>query len=1358
MNKIFKKVFNAARGMMMVVNETTSSVQTGKKAAVTVAVIGALASTSVLGATEYKNQDSDTDGGALTVTNGETATVKDAVFESNKVNKAGSWGGAIWNKGTLTVSGSTFDKNQTNTEDHDDTYGNSGGAIGSGTGSSLNIVDSTFTNNVAFNDGGAIGSFGALNITGSHFESNSASTDDQDKNPIGGGAIAFGAETNANVSSVLDTTFTKNTSGTNGGAIATRKAKDATLVSASYKIDATFTENKAEQSGGAIWNSFYADYGEEKGTGVLVSGKFIKNEAKNNGGAIYNDGWSKDTNDSVSGGLMTVSGEFVENKADWGGAIFNKGTMTIADSTFEGNTASSVGGAITTFTATSVTSIKNSAFKNNVADADGGAIGNYAAMTIESSTFEGNRAYEGYKAGNGDNSPLGGGAIALGSVSETEVQKIVDSNFVNNYSGYNGGAIATRMAANLDGAKNSNKGKLAVSATFQGNEAARYGGAIYNTFYTDHGSVIGEGVTITGTFDTNKALSGGAIYNDGAKDANDKGGVMTITDTTFTGNSAAEQGGAIYNSGDLTLNGTNTFSGNMAGDVANDIHNVGTLKIDGTTTLGSGIVNEGMLKLVGETEVVLGGDSEIGGTFLTDKGAVLTLQDGATVSLDSKTDDTTNAGVIKNLTIQGQGDVMIAPTQTARALGIGVNTLDVGSVTIDIDGTNAKAVTAYGLNTIKADAITIDSEGDGIHAMGDANGKVTLTGGDVSIQGGLGGYAIQNAAGNGEETIVVTGKTVSLTSLGRTAISQQGDSSMRIEADDLTIEGFKDKYDSKVNAVNVTAGTLSLVGTKSVMISNGQGGADTNAIGVEAGGALSITGGNATVSGTTLVGGQLDMTADYNTLDALVLTGNAQVSLDGVNKIKSIDYQAPKMRLFALRSTGPVLNLGGTTVIEDDTNAPTLNVEGDITHGGNVNVDNYNANGANVALNGSDNDLGNFNGNDSSITLAAGSDTQIGGFSGDNNTINLPDTETTITVTDDSATNTTVNAPGSVTDQLGGDMSQLKNQVQGLAGTFKGESGDVFGESTTVIDGKGNVISQIVEKHETNTQLAELTSTVPTLLARAEANDLRKRMGDIRAAEGTHGVWARYDGGKLSGATGLDYDFNKLQIGIDTVPAEGEPRLGVAFTYGKGDTEMARGASAENESFSLAAYGMWLNDNGQFVDVIARLSTTSTDLTTRTYNQSIDQLVASVSGEYGWRLPVNDMAFVEPSVELSYTHVTGETFVANRNTFEIDAYDSLVGRVGVAGGLTCPNNKGQMYVRAGVAHEFMGDSKFMATSAAGYSARPIENDGKDTWFEYAIGGQYNVNKNTYVYADVERTAGGDLDQDWRASVGVRYSF
>ena len=69
----------------------------------------------------------------------------------------------------------------------------------------------------------------------------------------------------------------------------------------------------------------------------------------------------------------------------------------------------------------------------------------------------------------------------------------------------------------------------------------------------------------------------------------------------------------------------------------------------------------------------------------------------------------------------------------------------------------------------------------------------------------------------------------------------------------------------------------------------------------------------------------------------------------------------------------------------------------------------------------------------------------------------------------------------------------------------------------------------------------------------------------------------------------------------------------------------------------------------------------------------------------------------------------------------------------------------------------MGDTT-MNSRIGKVSAAPIVTDGKDTWFEYAIGAQYNVNKNTYVYADIERTSGAALDEDWRANVGVRYSF
>lgn len=79
-----------------------------------------------------------------------------------------------------------------------------------------------------------------------------------------------------------------------------------------------------------------------------------------------------------------------------------------------------------------------------------------------------------------------------------------------------------------------------------------------------------------------------------------------------------------------------------------------------------------------------------------------------------------------------------------------------------------------------------------------------------------------------------------------------------------------------------------------------------------------------------------------------------------------------------------------------------------------------------------------------------------------------------------------------------------------------------------------------------------------------------------------------------------------------------------------------------------------------------------------------------------------------------------------------------------------------MYVRASAVHEFLGDSKITGTNLG--QTDSYEIDGQDTWVEYGIGANFNMTNNTYVWADVERTTGGALDEDWRATVGVRYAF
>ena len=284
----------------------------------------------------------------------------------------------------------------------------------------------------------------------------------------------------------------------------------------------------------------------------------------------------------------------------------------------------------------------------------------------------------------------------------------------------------------------------------------------------------------------------------------------------------------------------------------------------------------------------------------------------------------------------------------------------------------------------------------------------------------------------------------------------------------------------------------------------------------------------------------------------------------------------------------------------------------------------------------------------------------------------------------------------------------------------------------------------------------ELASAAPLALNRIMMNDVRKRLGDIRTTEGTHGAWARYDGGKLSGEGGLENDFHTVQVGIDTVPTADSARMGVAFSYTDSDAEYARG-SADMKAYSIAMYGTKVFDNGMFVDVIGRMGTADSDLTVDgQYKGTLDNVVLGVSGEFGWRFDVTNSMYIEPQAELSYAYVNGDKLTLGTAEYDVDSVNSLLGRVGFAAGLKCPSDMGNVYVRASAVHEFLGDSKITGANAG--HTNVYEIDGKDTWVEYGLGANFNVTKSTYMWADVERTSGGALDEDWRATVGVRYAW
>ena len=363
---------------------------------------------------------------------------------------------------------------------------------------------------------------------------------------------------------------------------------------------------------------------------------------------------------------------------------------------------------------------------------------------------------------------------------------------------------------------------------------------------------------------------------------------------------------------------------------------------------------------------------------------------------------------------------------------------------------------------------------------------------------------------------------------------------------------------------------------------------------------------------------------------------------------------------------------------------------------------------------------------------------------GANTTLNINSADITAKTSD--LSNTAVTATGDVNDAVGGAeglANQLGTTVDGIK-SLNMEEGLISG---AVVNGvqKTNTVMQ---------DTLDMATAAPLAISRIVMNDVRKRMGDLRSTKEESGVWMRWEGGKLKGDAGLTNDFNTIQVGADTKVGT-NCRFGVAGAFTHGDLDHRNG-EGENETFSFSAYGTWMADNGMFADVIARVGFSNTETTVKNTRIDLDNEVLSLSGEYGWRLPVCEQFFVEPQVELTYTYVSSADSKVQYATYDIDSMDSLIGRAGLVAGWNLPDDMGNVYARASVVREFLGDGKITGTAFG--NSISYENDGDDTWLEYGIGANIKLTDKTYIWADVERTAGADLDEEWRGTVGVRYSF
>ena len=384
---------------------------------------------------------------------------------------------------------------------------------------------------------------------------------------------------------------------------------------------------------------------------------------------------------------------------------------------------------------------------------------------------------------------------------------------------------------------------------------------------------------------------------------------------------------------------------------------------------------------------------------------------------------------------------------------------------------------------------------------------------------------------------------------------------------------------------------------------------------------------------------------------------------------------------------------------------------------------------------------------------------------GANGTVTTDSLENKIQAETSEAIGLTVKGNGDIADQIAADASKAKvlanvvtsgngDAAKSAASGIEADAGVISGGFRAAVNADGG-IEKLTEFVNTSNQAVSSMTNLSLMTWRQENNDMNKRLGEVRASEGSQGIWARMARGQSKyGQQGIKNQYNYYQLGYDSKISD-DWILGGAFTYTDGDSSYTNG-SGTNKHTGFAVYGSNLRDDGSFIDLIAKYAHMKNDFDVNGGVGSGDYSTngLSFSAEYGKRFH-QEGYWIEPQAELTYGRVSSADFMTkNGASVHQDSMDSLVGRLGFSLGKDI--KQGNVYVRASYLYDFQGDTS--VTMSKNGAATSFKTDLGGGWWEFGVGTNLNLGHDTHFYLDVETTAGGDVDTPWQWNAGVRYSF
>ena len=494
-----------------------------------------------------------------------------------------------------------------------------------------------------------------------------------------------------------------------------------------------------------------------------------------------------------------------------------------------------------------------------------------------------------------------------------------------------------------------------------------------------------------------------------------------------------------------------------------------------------------------------------------------------------------------------------------------------------------------------------------------------------------------------------------------------------------------------------------------------------------------------------------EVSAGWAVGDAALYANNIKVTNDGILDVGNTAANALQV---------DTLNLTSTTDTSGNIHAGVFNIESnrfvldaDLTNDRTNDTTKSNYGYGLIAMNSDGHLTINGNGdNDNTASIEAGQNEV------DNNGDHVAAATGNYKVRIDNAT-----GAGAIADYKDKEIIYV-NDVNSNA-TFSAANKADLGAYTYQAEQRGNTV--VLQQMEL-TDYANMALSIPS--ANTNIWNLEQDTVGTRLTNSRHGLadnggaWVSYFGGNFNGDNGTinyDQDVNGIMVGVDTKIDGNNAKwiVGAAAGFAKGDMN-DRSGQVDQDSQTAYIYSSAHFANNVFVDGSLSYSHFNNDLSATMSNGTyVDGSTNSDAWGFGLKagydFKLGDAGYVTPYGSISGLFQSGDDYQLS-NDMKVDgqSYDSMRYELGVDAGYTFTYSEDQAltpyFKLAYVYDDSNNDNDVNGDS--------IDNGTEGSAVRVGLGTQFSFTKNFSAYTDANYLGGGDVDQDWSANVGVKYTW